>query len=412
MKPLRPVFAALAVFAAVTTAVAERIEEQRTAAAFVLVGKVLEIKTVTKAYQSGEEWTTFTAKVEVSKVEQGKGVKAGETVAVSWSKRTKAPAKPVPGASGHSYSIKQGDEVRFWLDAKRSVIYNRDGVEKLSAARQDVPSGNKFALLVGVTEYKGSALAALKYTENDAEELAKVLKKSGFAVRVLTNSRGKNKKEDAPTAANVKKALADLLRDRGKQDTILIALAGHGAEVEVDDPDGKLKSKKYPVFCPYDADLNSVNYETGHSAYLVSLNDLFAQLGRCGAGSKLVLLDACRQELKIESGTRSIDAEKVTIPKGVAALFSCSPTEFAFETSKLKHGVFFHYVIKALEGGAKNDRGEVTFATMSEYVVENVQDRVPELIKKGAKQTPHRMLNVTGKSPVLARYDGKAKGKE
>jgi hypothetical protein len=409
MKPIRPALAAVALFVAVTTATAERPVEPRSAAAIVIVGKVVEIKRSKSAYGGDGEYTIFTATVEVSKVEKGKGVKAGETVNVAWGALTKAPSKPVVGASGHRYAISQGVEARFWLDAKRNVIYNRDGIEVLSATQKDVPSGHKFALLVGVTEYKGSALTALKYTENDAEELAKVLKKSGFEVRVLTNARGKTKKDDAPTAANVKKAITDLLLNRGKDDTVLIALAGHGAEVEVDDPNGKLQSKKYPVFCPYDADLNSVKYETGQSAYLISLNDLFARLGRCGAGNKLVLLDACRQELKLESGTRSIDAEKVTIPKGVAALFSCSPTEFAFETSTLKHGVFFHYVIKALNGDAKNDRGEVTFATMAEYVVENVQDSVPELIKKGAKQTPHRMLNVTGKSPVLAQYGKKGK---
>jgi hypothetical protein len=65
--------------------------------------------------------------------------------------------------------------------------------------------GKKYALLVGVTEYDHASLAPLKYTENDVEELARLLQRrtAGFdTVNVLTVSRGKTHRK-APIAANV-----------------------------------------------------------------------------------------------------------------------------------------------------------------------------------------------------------------
>jgi uncharacterized caspase-like protein len=69
----------------------------------------------------------------------------------------------------------------------------------LLPAWSDEAKGKKYALLVGVKEYQRETFPDLKYTENDVEELAKILTKSGFAkVRVLTNARGKKDRADAP----------------------------------------------------------------------------------------------------------------------------------------------------------------------------------------------------------------------
>jgi hypothetical protein len=82
--------------------------------------------------------------------------------------------------------------------------------------------GKKYALLVGVTEYKRDTFANLKYTENDVESLAEILTKAGYTkVRVLTNTRGGKDEKDAPTAANIVKALDELTEDKGHNDTML-----------------------------------------------------------------------------------------------------------------------------------------------------------------------------------------------
>src|SRR4051794_37978301 len=78
--------------------------------------------------------------------------------------------------------------IPFRLAGAASVLL----VTLLLCARAD-DAGGKYALLVGVTKYKGNGFRDLKYCENDVEELATALVKAGFErknVRVLTNARG------------------------------------------------------------------------------------------------------------------------------------------------------------------------------------------------------------------------------
>src|ERR1700691_6259319 len=68
---------------------------------------------------------------------------------------------------------------------------------------------SKFALLVGVTKYKHDKLRDLEYTENDVEELAKVL--PGFKKVLLTSKRGVEDAKKAPTTANIRRELKLIL---------------------------------------------------------------------------------------------------------------------------------------------------------------------------------------------------------
>jgi formylglycine-generating enzyme required for sulfatase activity len=266
-------------------------------------------------------------------------------------------------------------------------------------------TGSRHALVVGVASYDNQSFGDLKYTENDAEGLAEALSKTeaGFRVRILTGTRGKDNKADAPTAANINKALDDLLAKRKKGDVVLIALAGHGVTLELKDPKGEGEPRSYPYFCASDADLTDPRYTTGQSDTMINLDDLFTRLGRCGAGTKLVLMDACRNQVTVKAGRRSLDAGSVTIPIGVAALYSSSRNQVAYETAKLGkgHGVFFYHTIEALQGKAKNDEGVVTWASLGDHVTRQVSRQVPTLIGDGAKQHPAAMGSLEGESPVL-----------
>ena len=64
---------------------------------------------------------------------------------------------------------------------------------------------SRVALLVGIDTREHEDFESLKYTEKDVEELAELLREppAGFAVRILTVSRGKKDPEDLPTAKNI-----------------------------------------------------------------------------------------------------------------------------------------------------------------------------------------------------------------
>jgi formylglycine-generating enzyme required for sulfatase activity len=270
----------------------------------------------------------------------------------------------------------------------------------IPAAGDDRPAGKRFALLVGVNTYHHADLPNLKYTENDVEELNSLLVgQGGFdKVLLLTTTRGKKRKSAKPTVANLKKQLKAILKNVTKHDTVLVALSGHGVQLEV-------KGNAEGFFCPSDA-------KPKDPTTMVGLTQLFEDLKDSGAGVKLLLVDACRNEIG-SKGAKALDTDAIPRPpKGFAALLSCSAGQKSYETDKLGkgHGVFFYHVLKGLKGDAKNKAKEVTWDRLATYVKEEVPDAVTSIIGDGAQQSPHLVSNLTGKPAVLVRLDGNPAG--
>src|SRR5262249_43928744 len=147
----------------------------------------------------------------------------------------------------------------------------------------------------GVNEYSSSALTELRYAGRDAEVLAAALLREevGFdSVRVLSTARGQQKAGDRPTGANIRAALKALLAKRTRGDVVLVGLAGHGLQLTA-------RGRKASYFRPSDAQVNAPRT-------LLELTPLFRDLDGCGAGVKVLLIDACRNT---PSGMRSIDLD-------------------------------------------------------------------------------------------------------
>jgi formylglycine-generating enzyme required for sulfatase activity len=265
------------------------------------------------------------------------------------------------------------------------------------SAAQD-SKGKKYALLVGIRAYDHDSLPDLKHTEADVEELGKVLSVADYRVTLLTTTRGK-KPDAAPTAKNIRGKLKNILDHVTKHDTVLVALAGHGVQLRVETAG---KEKEVAFFCPADAKPRTTKDAKRLSETLIGLDELFRDLEDSGAGVKLLLVDACRNNPR---EGRNVDVDALPRPpRGTAALFSCKSGERAFESDRLGvkgHGVFFYRVLEALKGKARNGKGEVTWSSLADYVIDKVSDDVPVLIGGGARQTPHEIRNLTGRSPVL-----------
>jgi len=257
-------------------------------------------------------------------------------------------------------------------------------------AQRGSRKGENFALLIAVRQYEPSELRSLKYTEADVEELADVLERAGYPrenIRVMTQTRGAERTRLLPTVANIRAELGLMLKNMDEADRVVVALAGHGVQ---------LAGGEESYFCPADARLND-------PATLISLNQVYEALEHCGAGSKVLLVDACRNDpltaLARDAGRPVVDLPSLTrplkkrAPGGIAALFSCSEGERAFEHPDLKHGVFFHFVLKGLRGDADfDDDGKVDFDELAAYSKKRVyrfveselrMEQTPELLGKG-----------------------------
>ncbi|MFO0810466.1 MAG: caspase family protein [Gemmataceae bacterium] len=257
-------------------------------------------------------------------------------------------------------------------------------------AAADPPAGGKYALLVGVDKYDPAELRSLQYPGRDVTVLAETLTKVGYQnVTLMTSDRGQR-----PTARNVIAALDRVLMDRRPGDSVLVAFAGHGVQ---------FRNEEQVFFCPADAKLD--DRET-----LVSLSRVYKQLGDCPAGFKLLISDACRNDpspTRSASRSKSVELESKTrpqrmkLPSGVVALFSCAEGQVAFESERLKHGVFFHHVIEGLKGAADlNGDGKVTINELQDYLPTVVGEFVAK--EFGNSQQPNFLINQTGALPPLA----------
>jgi WD40 repeat protein len=239
-----------------------------------------------------------------------------------------------------------------------------------AAARGERPApipGKKYALLVGINDYDSPELAPLRYAENDVKDLAEVLEKQyGFdAVNVWVMTPGQ-KRGFHPTRDNLDKRLNLFLQDRKPGDLVLVALSGHGLQ---------WSRERTAYFCPVDA-------EPGSRDKLLSLDALYDRLQDCGAGVKLVLVDACRDNplTARARGLTDFEADSITrppdrAPRTVAVIYSCRPGERALEHPMLRHGVFFHQVIEGLKSGRAAGGGKaVTLGSLFKYVRQPVDD--------------------------------------
>ena len=142
--------------------------------------------------------------------------------------------------------------------------------------------GRRYALVVGVQNYEGTALGNLRYCDNDAAGLADALEKLGYHVTLMTRPEWKAKDRDdlLPTADNILDNLKAILLNRKRADTVLLAFSGHGVQLK---KDGKM------YFCAAKCNLDKP--ET-----LIALDEVYGLLKDNPAGGKVLIVDACRND--------------------------------------------------------------------------------------------------------------------
>jgi formylglycine-generating enzyme required for sulfatase activity len=258
----------------------------------------------------------------------------------------------------------------------------------LPASSQD--AGKRYAVLAGVEDYQHENLRRpkLEYAVEDVTDLGAVLRAAGYEVVLLTDDTGRRDPSLAPTRANIERVVTEVLRRSGKADTVIIAFAGHGLQFQ-GQPDA--------FFCPADA-----RPFADETATMVSVSKVYQELEKSFAGVKVLLVDACRNDPDPGRG-RGVDGDNSPRPpRGVAALFSCSAGEKAYEHRDLAHGVFFHSVLDGLRGKASDSNGKVTWDSLQAHV----RSQVPELMKlhlPDRAQQPNLKADLVGSPPVLLR---------
>jgi tetratricopeptide (TPR) repeat protein len=225
-----------------------------------------------------------------------------------------------------------------------------------------------YALLIGASNYSGgkSGLRNLNYSKNDIVDLDAVLRDCGYRrSNIVLMYDGQPNNALVPEYAKILDKFDLLLNSLAAEDTVIVALAGHGIQFGGD-------KSRTNYFCPIDADPQN-------RANLLSLTEVYERLRVCRAKRKLLLVDACRddpvsvaarglfEKRKLESVTRP---QVEGVPEQTIAIFSCQEGERSWEHSAVSHGIFFYQVLRGLRGAADGPvpDGQLTVGELADYV--------------------------------------------
>jgi formylglycine-generating enzyme required for sulfatase activity len=221
--------------------------------------------------------------------------------------------------------------------------------------------GTQYALLVGCSEYNKGEFRKLPYTGNDVDGFRQALVETGFD---RDNIVLLHDKSDAttyrPLKVNILKQLELLLDGIRAEDTLVVALSGHGVQFRGD-----------PVsyFVPVDAKLADKNT-------LIALDGkggLYEQLKACKAKKKLLIVNACRNDPAVDPTAAANKVELVDedradeVPEGIAAIYSCRAGQKSYYDEDRKRAIFFDHLIRAWRGEYAKD-GPVTLDSVFEQV--------------------------------------------
>lgn len=136
--------------------------------------------------------------------------------------------------------------------------------------------GKSYAIIIGINNYKNEKIPPLKYAENDADSIAKVLFNLGFNV---TNYRGREASWDV--IMSELESLDDTAKYKSN-DRIIIFFAGHGESIPL-----MHTSDTLAYILPYDADENK------KTRSYIELEDVSKLMKNMVAHHALLIFDSC-----------------------------------------------------------------------------------------------------------------------
>jgi len=263
------------------------------------------------------------------------------------------------------YKLREQWPDAVWIKSKIFDLEEALAAQAAAATAAAGAGGQTYALLVGISKYAKPELS-LQFADADASVFGQLLESprgGGLPpgnVLLLTD-------EKATTAA-VRNGFQDFLKRRaGKNDTVVILIAGHGT-VEV-------PGSRNAYILTYDSDPQDLK---STALPMPELQALFEeQLNK--VGRVLLFVDVCKAGTigTIHNTMVSANVQQLGDAEGdLFGLLASRPKEVSLEGPQFGggHGVFSYYVIKGLEGAAdENHDGNVDANELIKYVTDQVQ---------------------------------------
>jgi len=229
----------------------------------------------------------------------------------------------------------------------------------------------RWAVVVGVSQYQNPGIPSLTYADKDAESFANFLRTpqgGGYDnehMRLLLN--------DQATFGNIRDALMDFLGNAIDIDLVMIYFAGHGA------PDPARPQNLYLL--AHDTDPNKL------STTAFPMWQMQDVLSRYISSKRIVVFsDACHSGgISADFATRGVGVAEENLvnqyladlsrsKEGTVVFTASAAGEVSQEFPELAHGVFTYYLLDGLKGKADyNNDYTITINEAMQYTEENVK---------------------------------------
>jgi hypothetical protein len=244
-----------------------------------------------------------------------------------------------------------------------------------------------FGVVIGINKYKN--FPSLKYAVNDAREFYRYLTE----VNQVPKDHVWLILDEEATLDKFRSTLGTVLRRKaGKDDTVIIFLAGHGAtDQDPSSPDGDGLEK---YILPHNADPKDFY------ASALPMSEVARIFQRISSERLVFIGDTCYSGASggrtiFTGGTRANVSgaflERLSQGKGRVIITASDSNEVSVEKDELKHGVFTYYLLEGLRGKADLDKdGVITVDEVYRYV----SMKVPQAT--GQNQHPVKKGETTG----------------
>jgi TPR repeat protein len=257
-----------------------------------------------------------------------------------------------------------------------------------SNSKSSRPVRDKWALVVGISDFENKGIPKLDYSSKDATDFYNYLvNESNFApdhVRLLLN--------DKATFRRVMSELGSkfLARVAKPDDLVLLYFSTHGSPSQMD-----LRGKNYLV--AYDSDPNDL-FATG-----IEMQKIIESIqGRVMTDRVVMVLDACHSGFTETSAkgmgrVGNFNADELAQGSGQLVICSSQPNEQAWESTRYQNGVFTRKLLEGLRSKGPN----TTLVDAYNVTKKGVEEEVRE-DRAGVRQTPVMKGKWSGNDLIVA----------
>lgn len=249
-------------------------------------------------------------------------------------------------------------------------------------------SGKRWAICIGINDYKDKRIVDLKNARNDAKTLGRVLKASGqFDDVVVMTDDLDSAGDNYPKKSAIQAKLGAMKSQVKPDDLVLFFFSGHG--ISAASGDGFLVLAN-----SYRENLNGTS---------LRVKDVVKWLAEVGVKKSILLVDGSREKFLHTGSSKGIAMENFVENAVGAAFYGTKAGGVGYDDTGAAFGAFAGFVIDGIGGHADGNKdGIVSFSELSGYLGKGIPQWASSAGKRQEPET--RIFTGAYADLVLSSY--------